>query len=111
MVIAIEKKTIYIIFLSLVRGYNPSSVGSTTNRNIGMKFNVYKCFFEDCKPPPDPNTVPPEEERPDDAVFWSVKETWSDAEEGWGGYKGEGLYDLPVDGDSVKIPKGKRKLL
>lgn len=73
-----------------------------------MKLNVYKCFFENCTPPPDPNTVPPVEERPDDAVFWSVKETWSDAEEGWGGYKGEGMYDLPVDGDSVKIPKGKR---
>lgn len=91
----------------VVRGHDPSTVAATFNKNINVRFEVFKCFFEDCTPPPDPNTVPPEEERPSDAVLWSDKETWSDAEEGWGGYQGEGLYDLPVDGDSVKIPKGR----
>lgn len=110
MVIVIEKYIIYIIFLFLVRGYNLFLVGLIINRNIVMKFNVYKCFFEDCKFFFDFNTVFFEEERLDDAVFWLVKEMWSDVEEGWGGYKGEGLYDLLVDGDSVKISKGKRKL-
>lgn len=91
---------------SIVRGHDPTTVGTTTSRNVGINFKVYKCFFKNCEPPPDPNTVPPVETRPDDAVLWSDKETWSDAEEGWGGNKGGGQYDLPVDGDSVKIPKG-----
>jgi hypothetical protein len=97
--------TNYLLF-TVVRGHDPTTEGMTTNKHVDINFNVYKCFFKDCRPPPDPNTVPPEDTRPDDAVLWSVKETWSDAEEGWGGNLGGGQYDLPVDGDSVKIPTG-----
>ncbi|XP_062600839.1 fibrocystin-L-like [Saccostrea cucullata] len=89
----------------IVRGHDPSINDPTTNKHVSVNFNAYKCFFPNCQPPPDPNTVPPEESRPDHAVLWSEKETWADAEEGWGGNKGNGEYDLPVDGDSVKIPK------
>ncbi|XP_061164553.1 fibrocystin-L-like [Saccostrea echinata] len=91
----------------IVRGHDPSTTGATTNKHVNINFNAYKCFFPNCQPPPDPNTVPPLESRPNYAVLWSEKETWADAEEGWGGNKGNGTYDLPVDGDSVKIPKDK----
>lgn len=37
--------------------------------------------------------------------MWSDKATWNGTEPGWGGYN-NGSYDLPVDGDNVKIPEG-----
>lgn len=73
--------------------------------NLVVKFNSYKCFYDDCKPPPDPNTVPPVDKRPSKAELWSDKATWNGTEPGWGGYN-NGSFDLPVDGDNVKIPEG-----
>ncbi|XP_061168814.1 fibrocystin-L-like [Saccostrea echinata] len=70
-----------------------------------VSFRAFKCFYLDCKAPVDPNTVPPVTSRPYDFEYWSDKETWKNAEMGWGGYISNGTYDLPKDGDNVKINK------
>ncbi|XP_062574409.1 fibrocystin-L-like [Saccostrea cucullata] len=70
-----------------------------------VNFRAFKCFYLDCKAPVDPNTVPPVTTRPYDFEYWSDKETWKNAEPGWGGYISNGTYDLPKDGDDVKINK------
>lgn len=73
--------------------------------NLQVNFKSYKCFFTDCIAPPDPNTIPPVDQRPSEVQLWSDKGTWNGTEPGWGGYN-NGSYDLPVDGDDVKIAEG-----
>ena len=40
-----------------------------------------------------------------------MKETWADAEPGWGGNYGNGDYGPPLEGDDVIIPAGEFWLL
>ena len=55
-------------------------------------FNVFRCYFENCIPPPPP-TLPPG--RPLDFHSWSNQSAW------------ESLgYTMPVEGDTVFIPPG-----
>ncbi|KAI8520672.1 Fibrocystin-L [Branchiostoma belcheri] len=72
-----------------------------------VQLRVYRCYYAQCIPPPDPNTLPPARERPEEFDLWSDPESWQGTEEGWGGNYGNGAYGLPQDGDDVKIPGGK----
>ena len=57
-----------------------------------VSYNVYRCFYENCIPPPPP-TLPPG--RPLDFHSWSNQSAW------------ESLgYTMPVAGDTVFIPPG-----
>lgn len=67
---------------------------------------AFKCYYTDCVPPPDPDTIPPTCTRPSNATKWSDVATWQTAAPGWGGNLGNGQYGLPQQGDKVKIPKG-----
>jgi hypothetical protein len=67
---------------------------------------AYKCYYTDCIPPPDPDTIPPTCTRPSNATKWSDVASWQSAEAGWGGNLGNGAFGLPKQGDKVKIPKG-----
>ncbi|XP_078617867.1 fibrocystin-L-like isoform X2 [Branchiostoma floridae x Branchiostoma japonicum] len=71
-----------------------------------VQLRVFRCYYAQCIPPPDPNTLPPARERPEDFDLWSNPESWQGTEEGWGGNYGNGAYGLPQDGDDVKIPGG-----
>ncbi|CAF0814130.1 unnamed protein product, partial [Brachionus calyciflorus] len=87
------------------------------NKNIApfadydVQFNAYVCRYVGCEPPIPPGFKLPVTERPANALFWSNIATWSFAEPGWGGYVGTkaagASYELPRDGQSVKIPDGK----
>ncbi|XP_069121982.1 fibrocystin-L-like [Argopecten irradians] len=44
--------------------------------SISFDFQAFKCFYVNCTPPPDPNTVPPATERPSDFVYWSEPNSW-----------------------------------
>ncbi|XP_060573258.1 fibrocystin-L-like isoform X2 [Ruditapes philippinarum] len=73
-----------------------------------VTFTAYKCFYENCIPPPDPDTVPPATERPldfdlwDDTTLWNISnidnETFVSTE--------GGTYGLPTDFDNVRIAAG-----
>jgi hypothetical protein len=75
-----------------------------------VTFTAYKCFYENCIPPPDPDTVPPATERPldfdvwDDTTLWNISnidnETFVSTE--------GGTYGLPTDFDNVRIAAGKK---
>ncbi|CAH1226877.1 PKHD1L1 [Branchiostoma lanceolatum] len=80
------------------------ATNSPATRTVQLK--VFRCYYAQCIPPPDPNTLPPARERPEDFDVWSNPESWKDTEEGWGGNYGNGAYGLPQDGDDVKIPGG-----
>ncbi|XP_066276424.1 fibrocystin-L-like [Branchiostoma lanceolatum] len=57
-------------FSYIVSGKGESS---PVDRSVNMQ--VYRCFYEDCLPPADPNDVPPDRQRPDDYVTYSTL-TW-----------------------------------
>ncbi|XP_061189118.1 fibrocystin-L-like [Saccostrea echinata] len=74
--------------------------------DIDSHMTAYKCYYTNCEPPPDPDTIPPTCTRPSNATKWSDVASWQTAEAGWGGNLGNGQYGLPKQGDKVKIPKG-----
>ncbi|XP_013405337.2 fibrocystin-L [Lingula anatina] len=87
--------------------------------NIGVNFRVYRCFFADCIPPPDPNTIPPARERPSVFQPWSEGATWGSAQEddGFGnmfwvtqlqaqGVRKKRSTAQPPDGSNIKISGG-----
>ncbi|XP_060084827.1 fibrocystin-L-like, partial [Ylistrum balloti] len=45
--------------------------------SISFDFQAFKCFYANCTPPPDPNTVPPVTQRPSDFVYWSEANSWT----------------------------------
>ncbi|XP_035686784.1 fibrocystin-L-like [Branchiostoma floridae] len=51
--------------------YIVSGKGETSPVDRGVKMQVYRCFYEDCIPPADPNDVPPDRQRPDDYVIYT----------------------------------------
>ncbi|XP_064635838.1 fibrocystin-L-like [Lineus longissimus] len=73
---------------------------STTTRQVDLQ--VYRCWYKDCIPPPDPNTVPPPDTRPDNFTMWTDLATWEGAEEGYGGNCAN-VTCLPQEGDNIKI--------
>lgn len=76
-----------------------------------IKFDAHVCRFVGCEPPVQPGYRLPVKERPPNALFWSNVETWAFAEPGWGGHVESRIngraYQLPQEGDSVKIPDGR----
>ncbi|KAK3107032.1 hypothetical protein FSP39_005622 [Pinctada imbricata] len=84
---------------------SPPVAGSPNN--INMNFKAYKCFYKDCNPPPDPNTVPPVDERPDPFQLWSATTTWEESNGVVTSVStSDGTYGLPQDGDNVTIEEG-----
>ncbi|XP_021354106.1 fibrocystin-L-like [Mizuhopecten yessoensis] len=71
---------------------SPSLQGAPTAQSFN--FQAFKCFYTNCTPPPDPNTVPPVTQRPTDFVYWSASNSWT-----W-------LSNtLPEAGTDLTIPK------
>ncbi|XP_035685638.1 fibrocystin-L-like [Branchiostoma floridae] len=58
-----------------VFSYLVSGKGQASSADRNVKLKVYRCFYEDCLPPADPNDVPPDSQRPDDYVLYSTL-TW-----------------------------------
>ena len=72
-----------------------------------MAFKSYKCFYVDCIPPPDPNTIPPQE-RPADFDFYHDTSIWNNTNDGYiTNNLGGGSYGLPQAMDNVKVVFGK----
>eukprot|EP00058_Branchiostoma_floridae_P026715 XP_002612206.1 hypothetical protein BRAFLDRAFT_108902 [Branchiostoma floridae] len=51
--------------------YIVSGKGESSPVDRGVKMQVYRCFYEDCIPPADPNDVPPDRQRPEDYVIYT----------------------------------------
>ena len=71
-----------------------------------MNIHSYKCYFKDCIPPPDPDTIPPTCARASDAMTWSDATIWDVDSDGYVTNTGSGTHGLPVAGEKVKILKG-----
>ncbi|XP_021347967.1 fibrocystin-L-like [Mizuhopecten yessoensis] len=56
------------------RGSPALPVGAAS---ISFDFQAFKCFYANCTPPPDPNTVPPVTQRPSEFVYWSESNSWT----------------------------------
>ncbi|XP_052805044.1 fibrocystin-L-like isoform X2 [Mya arenaria] len=78
---------------------------STIAMDRPLSFTAYKCFYTDCIPPPDPDTVPPAVSRPPEFGYWDDATIWNMTEDGYliniGGSSG-----IPQDYDNVKISFG-----
>ena len=69
-------------------------------------FTTYKCFYDDCIPPPDPDTIPPADTRPANFKYWSDTSLWNTSLDGYVTSEG-GAYGIPQNYDNVKIIAGK----
>ncbi|GCB81019.1 hypothetical protein scyTo_0023262, partial [Scyliorhinus torazame] len=63
--------------------------------NINVQFRVFRCFYQNCAPPPRATVT---SGAPDYNV-WSNSSFWE--------LRSENNYSIPAEGDSVVIPKGK----
>ncbi|XP_052286416.1 fibrocystin-L-like [Dreissena polymorpha] len=67
-----------------------------------VSFTAFKCYYANCIPPPDPNTVPPATVRPAEFDYWDDTTIWNTTDDGYlvniGGNAG-----IPQDFDNVKI--------
>ena len=71
-----------------------------------MTFTAFKCYYKDCIPPPDPDTVAPLAERPAVFDYWDDVTLWNMSSDGYlvnlGGSNG-----VPQDYDNVRVEFGK----
>ena len=70
-----------------------------------VSYTSYKCYYTDCIPPPDPNTVAPKSERPAVFDYWSTSGLWNMSEDGYVS-NSIGSYGVPQDFDNVRIEFG-----
>ena len=99
---------IYLVYL--VHGTKRARRGgpsmSVYEVDRGVSYTSYKCYYEDCIPPPDPNTVPPKSERPAVFDYWSSSGLWNMSEDGYVSNT-DGSYGVPQDLDNVRIEVGR----
>ena len=74
-----------------------------------LKFTAYKCYYKDCIPPPDPDTVLPKAERPAVFKYWNDATLWNVSSEGYVSNV-LGSYGVPQDFDKVKVEFGKSEI-
>ena len=71
-----------------------------------LTFTAFKCYYKDCIPPPDPDTIPPATQRPAVFDYWNDATLWNMSSDGYlvnvGGSSG-----VPQDYDDVRIEFGK----
>lgn len=82
---------------------------STYTFDRPFSFTAFKCFYDDCIPPPDPNTIPPALDRPADFDYWDDTSLWNMTD----GYLTNilGTDGIPVDYDNVRIATGEYQVL
>ncbi|XP_061122944.1 PKHD1 like 1, tandem duplicate 1 [Syngnathus typhle] len=69
-----------------------------SSKDVAVNFQVYRCFFENCIPPP-PATIPPvPTHRPDDFILWSNTLFWESS--------ADNAFSAPAEGADVVIPPG-----
>ncbi|XP_060567723.1 fibrocystin-L-like [Ruditapes philippinarum] len=71
--------------------------------DIPIDLGIYKCFYIDCVPPPDPNISPPVNHTPLNYQYWHDKSIWNRTNDGYMTNVGKIGNHLPVDFDNVKI--------
>lgn len=77
---------------------------STYSFDRPLSFTAFKCFYTDCIPPPDPNTIPPAASRPAEFDYWDDSTIWNMTD----GYLSNivGTDGVPQDYDNVRIVSG-----
>ncbi|XP_045208899.2 fibrocystin-L-like [Mercenaria mercenaria] len=71
--------------------------------DIPFSLHVLKCLFKDCIPPPDPNTVAPDNSRPFSFQYWHDRTIWNLTSDGYITNVGEIGTEIPQDYDDVRI--------
>ncbi|KAL4228989.1 Fibrocystin-L [Mactra antiquata] len=66
-------------------------------------FTSYKCYYTDCIPPPDPNTVPPLAARPHAFKYWDDATMWNMTSDGYVTNVGANGTSIPQDYEDVRI--------
>ncbi|XP_053372863.1 fibrocystin-L-like [Mercenaria mercenaria] len=86
------------------RRSSPGMTAHSVDRPVS--FTAYKCYYENCIPPPDPDTVPPATERPLDFDIWDDTTLWNNSNNDSFVSNTGGSYGLPQDYDDVRIAFG-----
>ncbi|KAL4228553.1 Fibrocystin-L [Mactra antiquata] len=97
------KKEIRFIVHGQTRSKRGASMASYDN-DRPYSFSSFKCFYPDCIPPPDPDTIPPAKSRPLDFEIWDST-LWNLTEDGYI-VNEEGSSGVPADYDNVRIAAG-----
>ena len=85
---------------------------STYSMDRPYGFTSYKCFYQDCIPPPDPDTVPPATQRPVNFQFWHDSTLWNKTRDSNNSAdifvtNEGGSYGVPQDMDNVRVKSGR----
>ncbi|XP_061597205.1 fibrocystin-L-like isoform X1 [Cololabis saira] len=67
--------------------------------DVATDFAVYRCFYQDCIPPPPATLAPLPGGRPDGFILWSNESFWTSS--------AENNFAVPKEGADVVIPSGK----
>lgn len=79
---------------------------SVYNIDRPLQLTSYKCYYKDCIPPPDPDTIPPATERPLDFDIWDDTTLWNNSNNDSFISNIGGSYGTPQDYDNVRIAFG-----
>ncbi|KAM9737277.1 LOW QUALITY PROTEIN: PKHD1 like 1, tandem duplicate 1 [Menidia menidia] len=88
----------YIVSGMTGRRRRRSSVDRSMD-DVDVNFAVYRCFFENCIPPPPATLAPIPDSRPDDFILWSDASFWKNS--------AENNFSVPAAGADVVIPTGR----
>lgn len=84
---------------------------STYSIDRPLSFTTYKCYYDNCIPPPDPNTIPPASMRPVDFEYWDDTTLWDNSTNDSYVSNYGGSYGIPQDYNNVRIAFGKGQQL
>ena len=113
-----ELSTVIIFILSFIQTVH----GTTRSKRAGKMstytvdrpydYTSFKCFYPDCIPPPDPETVPPATERPLNFKYWHDTSLWNKTGDSNSSTdifvtSDGGSYGEPQELDNVRIVSGK----
>jgi hypothetical protein len=90
--------------LFLVHGRQRSrrSVGALSVDNV-FTFSSFKCYYDNCIPPPDPRTIPPAINRPLSYDYWDDESVWNQTDDGYVTNVGFNGTQIPQDYENVRI--------
>lgn len=97
----------HCLWLLSVHGRQRSRRGlGVTSVDNAFTFSSFKCYYKDCIPPPDPNTIPPAPSRPLSFDYWDDSSVWNLTAGGFVTNIGTNGTGIPQDYDNVRILYG-----
>jgi hypothetical protein len=87
---------------------SPGHNSGFNTKDVLINFRIYKCFYKDCKLPPDPNKTPPLQFSPPVFFYWHDWSIWKLELDGYMTNSAKNGTRVPKDFENVKILPSKK---